>query len=463
MPEPSTGYVSLVRQNRNFKYLWYGQIVSLFGDWFNLIASASLIGSLTGSGMAVGGLFVVRMLAPFFVSPIAGVAADRYNRKYLLVLTDVVRAVVVLGFLFVRSIDLLWLLYVLTAIQLAMHGVFFPTRNAILPDIVSEKELGTANVITGTTWSVMLAMGAAAGGLVAGGWGIYPAFIIDSATFVLSAFFITRIRYRPPQRDVHDKSLRAALSDYAEGLRYLGRNLATLAIALNKAALTLGVVGAFEVMQVLIARELFVIGDGGGISLGILYAVIGVGSGLGPLAARRFTGDRARSLKIAILFAFIAMAIGTRDRLDLGELRDGASGNADPRDGRWHDLGILHPAVAPKTARARSRKGVLHRICLSDPRDGGECRGRRMDPRPHRHSDPANASYDERLDPHSCFALGHRPVPKGRKELERSRTSHDSGRANLSELAIVQGIWLPSFAISSASSRARLCLPRSPS
>ena len=306
----SGGYLALIRGNRNFRNLWCGQIVSLFGDWFNLIASASLVASLTGSGIAVGGLFVARMLAPFLVSPFAGVAADRYNRKHLLILTDIVRAVVVLGFLLVDSRELLWLVYALTFVQLAMHGVFFPTRNSILPDIVSPEELGTANAITGTTWSVMLAMGAAAGGLVAGGWGVYPAFVIDSGTFLVSIVFIARIQYRPPRQVAHDTSLRGALRDYLDGLRYLGRHRDILVIVLQKAALTLFVVGAFEVLQVAIARDVFVIGDGGGISLGMMYAVIGVGSGLGPILARSITGDRERPLRIAIFVSYIVMAIG---------------------------------------------------------------------------------------------------------------------------------------------------------
>jgi len=93
----STGYIELIRTNSRFRNLWLGQVVSLFGDWFNLIASAALISELTESKLAVGGLFVVRMLAPFLISPIAGVAADRYNRKLLLILTDLLRAVIVLG------------------------------------------------------------------------------------------------------------------------------------------------------------------------------------------------------------------------------------------------------------------------------------------------------------------------------------------------------------------------------
>lgn len=67
------GYWALIRDYPNWRYLWFGQIVSLLGDWFNLIASATLLAQLTGSGLAIGALFVVRMLAPFLISPIAGV------------------------------------------------------------------------------------------------------------------------------------------------------------------------------------------------------------------------------------------------------------------------------------------------------------------------------------------------------------------------------------------------------
>ena len=93
------GYFELILQNANFRWLWGGQVVSLLGDWFNLIASAILIAELTDSGLALGILFTIRMLAPFAVAPIAGIFADRYNRKHLLIITDIVRAVVVLGFL----------------------------------------------------------------------------------------------------------------------------------------------------------------------------------------------------------------------------------------------------------------------------------------------------------------------------------------------------------------------------
>jgi MFS family permease len=311
MSDGTIGYLALVRGNHNFRNLWYGQIVSLFGDWFNLIASASLVASLTGSGLAVGSLFVVRMLAPFLVSPVAGVAADRYNRKWLLIATDLVRVVVVLGFLLVRDRQHVWLLYSLTAVQLAMHGIFFPTRNAILPDIVSARELGAANAISSATWSVMLATGAAAGGLVSGGFGIYPAFVVDSATFLVSAAFISRMSYhRPVLEDAPRASLQKALEAYVEGLRYLRDNSDILVIVLQKASLTLFVAGAYEVIQVELANDVYPIGHGGGISLGIMYAFIGLGSGVGPILARSLTGDRDRPMRLAILLSFATMAVG---------------------------------------------------------------------------------------------------------------------------------------------------------
>jgi MFS family permease len=151
--------MAILRDNPNFRMLWSGEVVSLFGDWFNLIASAALISHLTQSGLAVGGLFVVRMLAPFLVSPVAGVAADLFNRKHLLVLADLARATIVLGFLFVREPQHVWMLYALTAVQLGLSGFFFPARNALLPDIVNRRELGGANALSSATWSVMLALG----------------------------------------------------------------------------------------------------------------------------------------------------------------------------------------------------------------------------------------------------------------------------------------------------------------
>lgn len=307
----SIGYAALIRGNRNYRNLWFGQIISLLGDWFNLIASATLIATLTESGLAVGSLFLVRMLAPFLVSPIAGVVADRYDRKTVLILADLGRAATAFCFLLVRDPSQVWLLYTLTAAQLGLSGFFFPTRNAILPDIVSARELGAANALSAATWSVMLSLGAALGGLVSGTWGIYPAFFIDGLTFLLSAVFIARIHTTVARQiDASGKTLGAALQQYLEGVRFLRNYPAILAISLHKSVLGLLSASSFEIIEVTIADRIFPIGEGGSVGLGLMFMMTGIGSGLGPLLARRFTKDRVRLLSLAILAGYGMMVAG---------------------------------------------------------------------------------------------------------------------------------------------------------
>lgn len=305
-----TGYIQLARQNPDFRYLWLGQVVSLLGDWFNLIASAALIAKLTGSGLAVGGLFVVRMLAQFVMGPIGGLLADRYNRKTLLIATDVLRGLVVPGFLLVDGPEEVWLLYVLTAIQLGMSGIFNPTKDAILPDITKPEEMGTANALNATTWSTMLALGAALGGLVAGEWGLAPAFVIDSLTFFVSALLINRVRYvstLPPRQPL---KIAAVFQEYFAGLSFLRKHRGIFLIAVQKASQALAVSSMFQIIQVEISSNYFVYGEGGSTSLGLLYAAVGVGTGVSPIVARYFSGDDEDRLRKAISWGYVLTAAG---------------------------------------------------------------------------------------------------------------------------------------------------------
>jgi len=289
--ETAVSYTDLLRNNRNFRFLWFGQIVSLLGDWFNLVASAALVGLLTQSGLAVGSLFVVRMLAPFLVSPIAGVAAD------------LIRAVVVLAFLLVRDAGDVWILYTLTAVLMAMSGFFDPAHTAILPDIANRRELGAVNALSSATWSVMLALGAALGGLFSGTFGMYPAFVLDTFTFLLSAALLAQIRMPAKLASIAaDKTVAAAVGQYLRGLRYLRAHKDVLVVALQKAIMALFLSTAFLVIQIAIAQQVFSVGEGGGISLGLMFGITGVGSGLGPIVARRLTGDDPQSLKEAIAY-----------------------------------------------------------------------------------------------------------------------------------------------------------------
>src|ERR687884_1332632 len=124
----TVGYLELLRTNRNFRQLWLGQVVSQMGDWFDTIALYTIILQLTGSGRNVGLLMVARFVPSFVFGPISGVIADRFSRQKIMIWSDLLRAVVVLGFLFVRRAEQLWIIYVLTVLQLALSTFFEPAK-----------------------------------------------------------------------------------------------------------------------------------------------------------------------------------------------------------------------------------------------------------------------------------------------------------------------------------------------
>ncbi|HSK64704.1 MAG TPA: MFS transporter, partial [Pyrinomonadaceae bacterium] len=130
------GYIDLLRRNRAFRQLWLGQVVSQMGDWFNTIALYTIILNLTGSGRDVGLLLVARFLPSFLFGPLSGVVADRFSRQRIMIISDLLRALVVLGFLFVRTADQLWIVYVLTVLQLGLATFFEPAKTAAIPSIV---------------------------------------------------------------------------------------------------------------------------------------------------------------------------------------------------------------------------------------------------------------------------------------------------------------------------------------
>ncbi|HRQ38502.1 MAG TPA: MFS transporter [Chloroflexota bacterium] len=310
-----TEYLTLLQRNRNFRLLWWGNVISLLGDWFNLIASASLIASLTDSGVAISYLFLVRFVPLFVVSPFAGVIADRFSRKRILIVSDLLRAVTVLGFLLVRAPEQVWLLYMLTAVQFTLSAFFSPARSALLANVVAREDLVAANALDSFTWSTMLALGAFAGGVVAALFGLQTAFLMDAATFVLSAVVIGGMVVPGQARTA--VSTQTGWLDFLDGFRFLRRHTFLLVIALVKAAGSL-VWGGINVLEIKYANEIFALSDqaipfvkdGATATLGMIYVISGLGTGLGPLFWRRRLGDRPPRLLIGIAIGFVLTGIG---------------------------------------------------------------------------------------------------------------------------------------------------------
>jgi MFS family permease len=300
-------YLALLRTRPQFRYLWLASVVSFAGDWFNTIASVILVTRYLDSTTAVGLLFVARAIPPFLLSPIAGVIADRFNRKKVLIATDIARFFIVLCFLFVNSADNAWLIYVLTIAQFMVSAFFEPARAAVLPSLIEgDDELLTANTLSNVTWSAMLALGAALGGVVAGVFGVSTAIIIDACTFLLSAFFIWRIQVdtRPVRIGEEESS---GWRDMVEGFKYVRFHPRTGLTATVKAFTQ---IGSPDIMIAVYAAQIFVYGEDGALTLGILYAAAGLGAILGPIVANVFSDDSIRMLQNGIAVGFVLVAIG---------------------------------------------------------------------------------------------------------------------------------------------------------
>lgn len=300
-------YFRLVRENRDYRLLWLGAVFSYGGDWFNLIASADLVASLSERGAAISYLFLARFLPSFVFSPLAGVLADRVDRRRLLIAADIFRGVVVLGFLVVRRADQLWLFYLLLILQFIGSTIFIPARSAMVAMVVDRRTLVTANAVDSLTWSLMLTVGALLGGVVAGRFGRETAFIVDALSFLVSAALIARTRALPA-RPMMAQAGRGALA-FWEGLRYVWGAPFILAVSLVKAGGALAW-SAINVLEVTFARDTFPLGAGGAMTLGLIYTVTGLGTGIGPIVARSWLGDEAARLRWGIGLGFASLSVG---------------------------------------------------------------------------------------------------------------------------------------------------------
>jgi len=300
----SIGYVRLLKTNRPFRHLWYGQVVSELGDWLNSIAIYTLVLKLSGTGTAMASAMMAKLLPIFFVSPLAGVLIDRMDRKVIMITSDVLRFVVVLGFLLVEDAGDLWLLYTLAVVEIALAGFFEPARSAIIPSLTPREDLVTANALSGSTWSVMLAVGAALGGVLVSLFGIKAAFVIDAFTFLLSAWFIARIQY-PKEAMEKEKAERPDASGFkmlVDGMRYLMSQPMIFVLALMKSGLA--VAGGVMTLIPLYANKMFASAAAISMAIGAMYSARGLGAALGPILVKKFFGDSTRVLQLSILFAF---------------------------------------------------------------------------------------------------------------------------------------------------------------
>src|SRR4028118_1932488 len=180
-------YGQLLKGNRNFRNLLWGQFISELGNWFNFIAGLGLVRVVSDASPAAAGILLVCRLLPFaFFSPIAGTFVDRFSRRQVMIWADLIRVVVALMFLLVTSAENLWLAYTAT-ILLSLFGAFFEgAKNATTPNLTGKDGLLAGTALMFSSRFLLMALGSALGGFAAAYFGYRVAFIINAASFAAS-------------------------------------------------------------------------------------------------------------------------------------------------------------------------------------------------------------------------------------------------------------------------------------
>lgn len=281
-------YINLLKNNHNYRRLWAAQAISNFGDWFGLLALYALISTYSDSEFLLGLIIVVKMLSLAAFSPLAGYITDRFNRRKLMILCDFLRALTILGILFVQSESMLWLAYVLTALQMMISAIFEPAKTASIPNVTSKEELVNANIISTATWSIIFTSGMAIGGFATELLGIQAVFILDALTYLLSAWFIYRAVIPQTEMSAEEKEkTKNPLHGIVDGAKYLVGNPHILRPSIAKGTSS-AFLGGLVYMLIIISEEILMMGS---IGLGLLYAARGFGTGIGPIIGRRLFSD----------------------------------------------------------------------------------------------------------------------------------------------------------------------------
>ena len=302
-----SAFTALLRENRNYRYTWMGQVVSEIGDHFNNIAVFSLALAATHSGLVVSGIMLSRAIPAIMAGPLAGVLLDRIDRRRLMIASDLIRAVLAAGFMFASRYPEPWVLYLCSGMLMFASPFFTSGRASILPSIANKEELHTANALTQTTQWATLTVGTLAAGASVTHFGYEWAFFLNSLSFLFSAWSISRLRasrghFRAERDALTEADVIRPWRDYTDGLRYMRATPLILGIAVINIGWATGGGGA----QILFSLFGEIVFNRGAAGIGQIWGCAGIGLLIGGVFGHWF-GKRSsfKAYKRAIVICYI--------------------------------------------------------------------------------------------------------------------------------------------------------------
>lgn len=302
-----------LRDNPEWRRLWLARASSLLGNWLNTLAIVHLLGEGDATeALALAAVFILKQMPVALLGPAAGVVADRYDRRRIMVACDLLSCLAVALFFFAEPGGTRALIYALTLLQIAVTTFFDPAYRAVLPDLVHERDLVAANALGAVTWSIMFAAGTAIGGAILYFFGWRTAFALDAASYLVSAWLIAGIRSpatTPPRRP-RPAGWAAALGydEMVEGLRYILREPPVRRIIVVK--FIWGTMGAVTLLlTVLGTTPAHRLAGSGDLGVSFLWFTRAAGTAVGPFVARWWSNDRPARLRQSVAMGFfVALA-----------------------------------------------------------------------------------------------------------------------------------------------------------
>lgn len=272
-------------RNRNVTILFSAQVVSIMGDMVLFIALPFWVYKLTGSALATGIMMGALTLPQLLVSPFAGVIVDRVDRKRLMIISDLLRAALMLCYFLVNDASQVWVIYLLAFAESAVSQFFRPAVMAVVPTLVEgEEALTRANSLLGASWALGQLAGPALGGVLVTIYGPHGAALFDAVTYLVSAALLLFLRL-PARVHVTEKfeTVRHAIQQFRYELRQgvrvvLDRRI--LRVIFASLAVLMLAQGIINVLLVIIVNEIW---HAGATEFGWFISVQGIGALVGTV------------------------------------------------------------------------------------------------------------------------------------------------------------------------------------
>lgn len=293
----------LLAKNKNYRMIWLAGSTSKLGDWFNQVALSLITLSMTNSALSMGFVLLCRSLPGVLLSPLLSPLVDKYSKRIIMYTCDLFRAVFALFFAFAYITNSVSLLFI-GAILLGLSGMMFnPAQQASIPLLVAHKDLPNAYALNSSMSGIISVVGALFGGVVSSIVSPIVCFLINSFSYMISAFFIYLAKWEE-ERITYEKK-----ETYADALKvgfhevkrndYV-RSIILIGISWGFAG------GAYYIVVPLLGKSIYQMG---GLGIGLLYSIDGLGIILGAIIVKKFIGTNRKRVNLAYGVAYVTQAI----------------------------------------------------------------------------------------------------------------------------------------------------------